>query len=545
MSWDAHYDVLVVGSGAAALAAAATAAAGGQSTLLVEKTKYWGGTTAYSGGGVWIPANPLMVADGVDDSIEAGLAYLESIVGDVGPVSSLARRLAFLRNGPEMIRFLAAEGVCWTRTARYPDYYPDRPGGRIGRQLEPAVFDGRQLGPMLASLRRPPGASSLVVRIDDFDRLVLAFRTLAGFTRGARVLARTAAWKLRRKVPLTLGPSLLAQLMAIAKRNRADVWLSSPLCDLLIEKGQVIGAVVEHDGKSVRIRAAGVVLGAGGFARNNEFRLRHQPVGSDWTSTASGDTGEVIQAAMDVGADTALMDDAWWGASFLTPGGTAAFCLWERSLPGGIIVDQAGMRFVNESTSYIDVGHAQLGTDAIPGWLIMDAQHRKRYLFLNMLPRRTPKSAIESGFLLRADSLGELAERAGIDREGLSGTIERFNRFAATGRDEDFGRGDSVYDNYYGDPRVKPNPNLGPIERAPFWAARLYPGDLGTKGGVLTDEDARVLRKDGTPIGGLYAAGNTSATMMGRTYPGPGGTLGPAMVFGYLAAKHIAESAPS
>ena len=151
MSWDAHYDVLVVGSGAAALAAAATAAAGGQSTLLVEKTKYWGGTTAYSGGGVWIPANPLMVADGVDDSIEAGLAYLESIVGDVGPVSSLARRLAFLRNGPEMIRFLAAEGVCWTRTARYPDYYPDRPGGRIGRQLEPAVFDGRQLGPMLAS----------------------------------------------------------------------------------------------------------------------------------------------------------------------------------------------------------------------------------------------------------------------------------------------------------------------------------------------------------------------------------------------------------
>ena len=538
MSWDADYDILVVGSGAAGLAAAATAAADGLSTLVIEKTKYWGGTTSYSGGGVWIPANPLMVADGADDSIETGLEYLNNIVEDAGPASSPQRKLAFLTNGPEMVCFLADEGLRWRRTARYPDYYPDRPGGRIGRQLEPAIFDGKLIGPMLASLRRPPGASSLVIHIDDFDRLVLAFRTRAGFARGARVVARTAAWKLLRKAPLALGPSLLAQLMAIALRHRTDVWLSSPLRELVIEDGRVVGAVVVHAGKPVRIRTRGVVLGAGGFARNTELRRRYQPVNGDWSSTIRGDTGEVMQAAIDVGADTALMDDAWWGASFLTPDGAAAFCLWERSLPGGVIVDRNGMRFANESMSYVDLGHAQLGTNSIPAWLIMDARHRNRYPFLNMLPRRTPKS----GLLLKADSLQELAAEAGIDANGLLSTVERFNRFAATGKDEDFDRGSTIYDNYYGDPRVKPNPNLGPIERAPFWAARLYPGDLGTKGGVLTDENARALQKDGTPIEGLYAAGNTSATVMGRTYPGPGGTLGPAMVFGYLAAKHLTKT---
>lgn len=537
-----EYDVVVVGSGAAALAAAVTAATAGLSTLVLEKTRYWGGTTAYSGGGVWIPANPLMLADGVEDSVADGLRYLEEIVGDVGPASSPQRRLAFLENGPELVRFLSGEGLRWRRTPRYPDYYPDRPGGQIGRQLEPAVFDGRRLGPLLATLRRPPGAPPLTIQIGDFDQLALALRTPSGFVRGARVVARSAAWRAARRVPLSLGPSLLAQLMAIAQRHGADVWLESPFRELVVDEGRVAGVVVERGGERVSVRARkGIVLAAGGFARNAELRRRHQPVDGAWSSTAGGDTGDAIEAAVALGAATALMDDAWWGASFLTPSGAAVFCLWERSLPGSIIVDAGGRRFVNESTSYVDVGHAQLERGAIPAWLILDGRHRRRYLFTTMLPRRTPRSAIESGFLIRAGSLPELAAKTGVDQAGLLKTVERFNRFAASGVDEDFGRGGTIYDNYYGDPLVKPNPNLGPIDKPPFWATRIYPGDLGTKGGLLTDEHARVLREDGTPIDGLYAAGNTTATVMGRTYPGPGGTLGPAVVFGYLAARHLAR----
>jgi 3-oxosteroid 1-dehydrogenase len=264
-------------------------------------------------------------------------------------------------------------------------------------------------------------------------------------------------------------------------------------------------------------------------------------VDGSWSSTVGADTGDAITAATALGAETALMDDAWWGASFLMPGGGAAFCLWERSLPGSIIVDDHGERFVNESTSYVDVGHAQLRHGAVPAWLVLDGRHRDRYLFATMLPHRTPRSLIENGFFVRASSLPELARQTGIDEAGLLKTVARFNGFASSGVDEDFGRGTSVYDNYYGDPRVSPNPNLGPIDRPPFWATRVYPGDLGTKGGLLTDERARVLRSDGGVIAGLYAAGNTTATVMGRTYPGPGGTLGPATVFGYLAATNLAN----
>lgn len=539
-----EFDVVVVGSGAAALATAATAAASGLSTLVVEKSRYWGGTTSYSGGGIWIPANPLILADGVDDSAEEGLRYLDEIVGDVGPASSQERRLAFLRSGPAAVTFLIGEGLELQRTRRYPDYYPDKPGARIGRQLEPAVFDGRKLGPLLATLRRPPGAPPYVTQIDDFDRLTVSFRTIRGFARGARLLARTAAWRASRRVPLSLGPSLVAQLMAIARRHGAEVWLESPLRELVVEDGRVTGVVVERGGERVQVQAErGVVLAAGGFARNAELRQQHQGVSGEWSSAVGADQGDAILVATAEGAATALMDDAWWGASFVMEGGAAGFCLWERSLPGSIIVDSDGKRFVNESTSYVDVGHAQLERGTVPAWLVLDGRHRKRYLFMTMMPGRTPQSVIDSGFLIRADSLQELATKTGIDEVGLLATVERFNRFAVTGVDEDFGRGTTVYDNYYGDPRVKPNPNLGPIDRPPFWATKVYPGDLGTKGGLLTDERARVLREDGSAIAGLYAAGNTTATVMGRTYPGPGGTLGPAVVFGYLAAKDLAASA--
>jgi len=214
-------------------------------------------------------------------------------------------------------------------------------------------------------------------------------------------------------------------------------------------------------------------------------------------------------------------------------------------MPGAIVVDQAGERFVNESASYVDVGRALLERDrtvpAVPSWLVLDARHRRRYPFGAFPPGRTPRALVESGFFLRAGSLVELAGKMGVDPAALLRTVARFNGFTGSGVDADFGRGGNVYDRYYGDPRVRPNPNLGPIDHPPFWAVRVYPGDLGTKGGLLTDEHGRVLREDGASIRGLYAAGNTTATVMGRTYPGPGGTIGPAMVFAHLAARRMAD----
>jgi 3-oxosteroid 1-dehydrogenase len=248
---------------------------------------------------------------------------------------------------------------------------------------------------------------------------------------------------------------------------------------------------------------------------------------------------------MAIGAATALMDDAWWGPVFIDSKGQAQFMLWERSAPFGIIVDSTGKRFMNESASYVDCGHWQYERNkevpAIPAYLIADARHRKYYLFGMMPPRMTPKEAYESGMMAKADSIRELAIACGIDADNLEQTVQRFNGFAATGKDLDFHRGDSAYDRVYSDPKVKPNPNLGPIEQPPFFAVRVWPGDLGTKGGLLTDEVARVLREDGSVIKGLYAAGNTSASVMGRTYPGPGSTIGPAMVFGMIAGQDAAK----
>ena len=283
------------------------------------------------------------------------------------------------------------------------------------------------------------------------------------------------------------------------------------------------------------------MLGTGGFARNTEWREKYHGV-PGYTSAPKGDLGTGIQLGIDAGADVALMDDAWWGASIPLPSGEAVFVLNERSDPFSLMVDQSGRRFVNESASYIDVGHAILErnqeTPAIPCWLIMDARHRRKYLFNAALTGL--KKLKEAGIYVTAPTLETLAIKLDMDPAVLAATTERFNGFCVTGVDEDFGRGNTAYDNYYGDPGVKPNPNLGPVAKGPFHAVQIVPGDLGTKGGLLTDEHARVIGTDGAVIEGLYAAGNTTASVMGRTYPGAGSTIAPATVFGFLGGQHAA-----
>jgi 3-oxosteroid 1-dehydrogenase len=283
------------------------------------------------------------------------------------------------------------------------------------------------------------------------------------------------------------------------------------------------------------------------------MRLAYQrhPITAKWTSTQPEDLGDGINLGLSVGAATQLMDEAWWGpASMLTPDGPAIFHVSERSKPGSLIVDQSGVRYLNESTDYVLAGQTMYERNAevpaIPSYLIFDSTYRSRYPFGANLPGRTPQALVDSGYFKRAETLGEVAKLAGVPADALEATVARFNEMARAGKDEDFGRGENAYDVYYGDPRVKPNPSLGPIDKPPFYAVALYPGDLGTKGGLVTDVNGRVLREDGSTIEGLYASGNTTASVMGRRYPGPGVTLSPALTFAMLAMFHVAgKGAPA
>jgi 3-oxosteroid 1-dehydrogenase len=347
-----------------------------------------------------------------------------------------------------------------------------------------------------------------------------------------------------------MGQALAAGLRAGLAAKDVPVWLDTPMTGLHLEDGRVAGVQVIRDGRPATIRSGrGVVLAAGGFERNEEMRRRYQrqPIGTEWTTGSAGNTGDAITAGEAAGAALDLMDDAWWGPSIPLSGGPY-FCLAERSLPGCILVNGAGQRFVNESAPYVDAVHAMYdgqgtGSPHIPSWLIIDQRYRNSYVFAGLPPRRPlPRRWYAAGAVYRAPTIAELAGQAGVDPAALAKTVVRFNEFAEAGRDADFGRGDSAYDRYYGDPRCRPNPNLAPLTQPPFYAVKIVPGDLGTKGGLRTDERARVLREDGTPIPGLYAAGNTSAAVMGHSYAGAGATIGPAMTFGYIAALDLARA---
>jgi len=436
--------------------------------------------------------------------------------------------------------------VRWCAAKDYPDYYPDRPGGRVGRGIEVQPFDAKKLGDWVAQSRANEGLPA-PLKTDDVWLLSRAWSTPSGFVRGARFVFRTLGGIVTGKRLYGLGAALVMTLMEIVRKQGTEVLLNSPVSELVLEDGRVVGAIITTETGPVRIRArAGVILGAGGFAQNREWRQKYHGMPGN-SSAAAGDQGTAIDVGVTAGGALALMDDAWWGSAVPMANGTAQFMLSERSMPFGIIVDQAGSRYLNESESYIDFGHEMIEhnrqTPAIPSWLILDIRHRRRYLSSALLAGG--KSLRANGTVVSADTIEELAARLHIDPAALRATVERFNGFTRSGVDLDFGRGRTVYDNYYGDPSVKPNPNLGPLEKGPFTAVKVVPGDLGTKGGLLTDENGQVLTEAGAPIAGLYAAGNTTASVMGRTYPGPGSTIAPAMVFGYLAARHAATASVS
>ena len=554
---DYETDVLIVGSGGGALVAALRARSLGLSVLVTEKAARVGGTSCFSGSGCWIPNTHVhhKERDSQNDSPGKALQYMESIIGDVGPASSRERKLAFLEQGPEMVRFLESAGYRWAPTPGYPDYHQFHPGAQIGgRSIEAGAFDINKLGPWKDMLNINPARAPVAMYTYELSKMVRARADWGGKTTAAKVFGLRVypPWILGQQ-QTTLGVSMISQLMYLNVLQGTSIWTSSPLKDLITNtEGSVTGATVEHEGKIVKVHATrGVVLGAGGFAKNPEMRKLHQAKGitSDWTSTHKDDTGDAISAAQRVGAALALMDSAWWGTSIIDPANNQAYwCLYDRVLPHSIIVDQEGHRFANESQNYNTLGtklweHAK-AHPAIPAYMIMDSNHRSRYVLAGkLLPGYTPQSTLDSGFLVKSENLEDLAQAINVPKGELVKTVERFNGFVKAGVDEDFDRGKSPYDRYLGDPSY-PNPNLGVLEKGPFYAVKIWPGDLGTKGGVLTDEHAQALKetKKGQyePIKGLYAVGNSSASVMGRTYAGAGSTLGPGLTFGYIAANHLA-----
>jgi 3-oxosteroid 1-dehydrogenase len=536
-------DVVVVGSGAAGMTAALTAADRGLRVVVVEKLDRFGGSTARSGGGVWIPGNDVLRRAGVEDTPEQARTYLAHVVGDT---VSKERQHAFLDRGPEMLAFVQQHTpLRFAWVPGYADYYPEAPGGLPGgRTLEPVPLDGRLLGADLVTLNPPYARTPAGVTITaaDYRWLSLGVRHPRAAVTAVRVAGRWALARALGRRPLSMGQALAAGLRAGLTDAGVPVWLNTALTGIDVDDERAAAVRVSRDGEPVRITARrGIVLAAGGFEHNAAMRRRYQqaPIGTGWTVGSAGNTGDAISAGMDLGAAVDLMDDAWWGPSIPLTGGPY-FCLAERSLPGCLLVNQAGDRFVNEAAPYVDAVHAMYDNDAVPAWLVSDQRYRDSYVFAGLAPRqKLPGRWYKAGVVKRAATLDALAAEIGIPSDALGRTVERFNGFAALGRDEDFHRGDSVYDRYYGDPRNRPNPNLGPLMKPPFYAVRIVPGDLGTKGGLRTDERARVLRPDDTPIAGLYAAGNASAAVMGHSYAGAGATIGPAMTFGYIAALEL------
>ena len=543
-------DVVIVGSGGGGMVAALVAQDAGLDALIVEKTPYYGGSTARSGGGIWIPCNYLMKQAGVDDSLEQARTYLQATVGNRTPQAS---QDAYLNNAAPMIEWLRdhTELKC-IYMAGYSDYYPEQPGGKArGRGIEADLFDGKLLGDDLAQLRPPyievPGG--LAFTASEFQRLGMVMRTWEGKVTALKIGVRSVLFRLAGKKLLMMGQSLIARLRLSLKQRNVPLWVNTPLKDLIVEDGRVVGIVVERDGKPLSIYARkAVILAAGGFEHNLEMRLKYQqhPIGTEWTVANEGNTGDAIRAGMRIGANIDLMEESWWGPTTLPPGLAPAFHVGERGYPGLIMVNQRGKRFTNESASYVEVVQAMYRhhTDDdphVPCYFIFDQHYRDNYIFGQLFPRQPiPGEYFKSGYMKKADTLEKLAEQLGMPAAALAETVQRFNGFARSGKDLDFKRGDSAYDNYYGDATVKPNPNLAPIAKAPFYGVAVVAGDLGTKGGLVTDEFARVLDGNGKIIEGLYCVGNNSASVMGTTYPGPGCTIGPTMTFGYIAARHIA-----
>ena len=554
MTFDKHVDLLVIGSGAGALTGGARAAQAGAEVLVVEKGRRWGGTSATSGGGIWIAGSHLAAQAGQADDLEDAFRYIRALT-DANVEDSLVR--AYVDNGHRMLRWATDEAHIQFAALPYPDYYPETPGSRDGfrTHLTGNYFDAREMEPdAFNTMNTASPAASLWGRINWlFHETFIAMFRPKGWWKTVGIMVGRYALDVPQRFRnssdrrLTMGTAVTGWLRKAFDDAGGTLWLESPMVSLIEEGGRVTGAVVRHEGKDLRIGARrGVLLAAGGFERNAALRQANLPAAH--APIASGgivqNEGDALIAAQALGADTRNLDAAWWGPMFRVPGeDRSRLATMERALPFSIVVNQKGKRYANEALAYHRFAEAMIAANSAesptdPSWFVFDARYRFRYPAGAVIPLM-PDWMLAPGVrevLRKAPTIAELARQIDIDPAALTETVERFNGFVRAGEDADFGRGKLSYDKLYGDARQQPNPNLGAIEDAPFYALPLHVGDIGTSGGLLTDERGRVKRTDGSVIPGLYAAGNVAASVMGHSYPGAGSTLGPAMTFAYLAA---------
>ena len=559
-------DVLVAGSGCSGMSAAVTAAHHGLKVVIVEKEPKFGGTTARSGGWLWIPGTSLARAWGIVESPEQARTYLRHEAGN----SFDADRVdAFLTNGPEAVDFFVSQtALAFDMPLTFPDYHAEAPGGaQGGRSMVTRPFDGRELGPLIKDIGLPlPELTVFGMMLGsgkEIIHFVRATKSLGSAVYVAKRLSKHLADVKRhgRGMTLTNGNALAGRLAKSALDLDIPLWLSSPVCELVTEDGAVRGAIVEREGRQIQVTARrGVVLACGGFPHDVDRRAAmfpHAPTGQEHFSPGpAGNTGDGLRLAESAGGrieDTLPHAAAWVPVSITTrkdgsKGVMPHFI--DRAKPGVIAVTREGKRFANEGNSYHDfvqdmVKAAKPGEE-ICAFLICDHRTLRKYGLGCVPPFPMPLGHhLKTGYLKRGATLAELAREAGIDATGLQATVAAFNKNAASGSDPDFGKGSRAYNRFQGDAQHGPNPCIAPLENGPFYAIKMVIGDLGTYAGVKTDAHARALDADGKVIEGLYAVGNDMASIMGGNYPGAGITLGPALTFGYIAGKHLAGRSPT
>lgn len=549
-------DVIVVGSGAAGLATAVTARLKGLSVVVLEKADRIGGTSAISGGAIWIPDAEEEKALGLHDGPECVYDYIAANRGDR---DDLARWEAFVRNGPDMLRlFREKTAFDYRRHPASPDYDPTLPGGTEGgRRIDPLPFDGRELGRHLNDLRAPLPAFSvfggMMVSIPDINAMLSAHRSPRSFWHAAKVLLRYGRDRLRwsRGTRLMLGNALVARLLKSLINLGGTYRLNVAVLDLVMEDGRVTGVrFVQYGAHHVLTARRGVVLATGGFASGGPLAQRYFGNRNPYVSVAPDtNTGDGVGLGEAAGGD---IQGANGNAGFWAPVSVdersdgrrrvMPHFVWDRQKPGIIAVNRAGRRFTNEAKSYHLFVQAMMRDENTPAFLICDARALRRWGLGLVHPGPEPRLPfLRSGYLRKGRSLAELAQKIGVPADALEHTVADYNCMCEAGRDTEFGKGADAYQRHLGDLTSKGHPNLGQIRGDPFYAIELRPGVIGTATGLRTDARSQVLTSSGAPVPGLYAAGNDMASIMGGTYPGPGITLGPAMVFGYIAATSLAE----